>query len=136
MAKGISVQEAANRLTESGIRLGDRYARGAQGKGGKWLQGASAAQSNYEQGVQASIAKKSFSAGVQAAGSSAYDTGVQTKGVANWPTGMQFAGDKYVKNTQKFAQLWTAPLATPRGPRRSPANLKRVQENIDRFTKA
>ena len=136
MAKGISLQEAANRLTEAGIRLSDRYARGASGKGGRWLQGAGAAQSNYEQGVSASIAAKSYSKGVQGAGASSYDQGVQGKGVANWPTGMQFAGDKYVRKSQKFASLWNAPLATPRGPRRSPSNLKRMQENVDRFQKA
>lgn len=136
MAKGISLQEAANRLRDAGIRLGERYRQGATGKGGRWLQGASAAQTNYDQGVQQAIATKSFSKGVQGAGASAYDSGVQNKGVLNWGTGMQVGGEKYVRKTQKFAALWNTPLSTPRGPRRSPANLTRMSENVKRFQQA
>ncbi len=135
MAKGITVQEAQARHSDAGVRLGDRYRLGATGKGARWASGAGAAQQNYEQGVQASIAKKKFSAGVQAAGASAYDTGVQNKGVQNWGTGMQVSGDKYVKKVGRFASLWNQPLTTARGPRGSAANLKRMQENVERFSK-
>ena len=58
MAKNISPQEAAQRLTEAGLRLSDRYQRGTQGKGGKWFSGASGAEENYNQGVQQGIAAK------------------------------------------------------------------------------
>ncbi len=134
--KGISVQEAAQRLSDAGVRLSDRYAKGATGKGSKWASGAGGAEANYVQGVQEGIAKKRFSAGVAAAGPSAYDQGVQLKGVNNWGSGMQVAGDKYVRKTQKFASLWTQPLSTPRGARRSPNNVKRITENIARFQAA
>ena len=136
MPKGISVQEASARLTEAGIRLSDRYTRGASGKGGRWLTGASGAQANYDSGVQAAIAAKSYGKGVQGAGSTAYDTGVSTKGAANWPTGMQFAGPKYERKMQRFATLWNQPLTTPRAARRSPQNRQRMNENADRFQKA
>ncbi len=99
------------------------------------MQGASGAEANYNAGVQASIAAKKYGRGVQDAGAQSYDQGVQGKGVQNWPTGMQFAGDKYTRKTQKFAALWNAPLTTPRGARRSPANRARMAENIDRFQK-
>ena len=136
MPKGITVQEAAQRLAEAGVRLSDRYQRGASGKGGRWQSAAAGAETNYQQGVTEAIAKKSFSKGVSDAGAAAYDQGVSGKGVLNWPTGMQVAGDKYARKTQKFAGLWNQPLATPRGSRRSPANRKRIDENIDRFVRA
>src|SRR3990167_2729811 len=110
MSKGITVQEAAQRLTEAGARLSDRYARGTQGKGGRWLSGAGGAQTNYA-------------------------AGVQRKGVINWPQGMALGGDKYIKNAGAAAALWNQPLSTPKGPRRSAANKQRMAQNVDRFEK-
>ena len=135
MSKGITVQEAAQRLTEAGARLSDRYQRGTQGKGGRWLTGAGGAQGNYSAGVQASIAAGSFSKGVQRAGAGSYDAGVQRKGVINWPQGMALGGDKYARNTSAAAALWNQPLSTPKGPRRSAANKQRMAQNVDRFEK-
>mgnify|MGYP001618359383 CR=1 FL=1 len=136
MPKGISVQEAAQRLTEAGSRLSDRYTRGATGKGGKWQQGAAAAGQNYQQGVTEAIAQKRFEKGIAAATGAAYDAGVRDKGSINWPQGMALAGDKYVRKTQKFGSLWNQPLSTPRGARRSAANKTRMAENVTRFENA
>ena len=132
----VTLQEAQTRLEEAGLRLGDRYARGASGKGQKWASGAAAAEANYTEGVQRSIAQKRFSKGVSEAGPTSYDEGVRNKGAQNWPTGMQQAGPKYARKTAKFSQLWAQPLATPRAARRSPQNSKRILENIERFSKA
>lgn len=136
MPKGISPQEAANRLTSAGIQLGDRYKTGTQGKGSKQVAGALAAVDNFNKGIQEAIAKGSFAKGVQEAGPSAFDQGVLNKGVNNWGTGMQLSGDKYLKKIAKFIPLWNQALATPRGAKRSPNNLKRMTENVDRFVRA
>ena len=106
---------------------------GASGKGSKWLTRTSAAGANFQEGIQRALAAKSFDKGVAAAGASSYDEGVRNKGTLNWGTGMQAGGSKYEKKVQKFASLWSQELATARGSRRSPANLKRMQENVDRF---
>lgn len=129
----VSVEEAANRLEEAGINFADRYAKGVEGAGGKWHSAASKAGKNYEVGVTQAMQRDAFQKGIQEAGASAYDEGVRTKGVTNWPTGMQVAGAKYARKIQKFATLWDAPLATPKGARRSPQNIKRMQENAERF---
>jgi len=134
--KGISVAEAANRLTSAGIQFGDRYLKGASGKGGKWQSGASAAEGNYKEGVSKALASGAFGKGVSAAGASAYDQGVSQKGGLNWGTGMQAGGAKYQKNTAKFANLWTQPLSTPRGARGSANNMKRMSDNVARFQQA
>jgi len=48
---------------------------------------------------------------------------------------MQVGGGKYARKVAKVAGLWNQPLSTPRGPRRSPQNLQRMQQNIERFVK-
>lgn len=133
MAKNISPQEAADRLTEAGLRLTDRYSRGTQGKGQKWASGAAASEGNYEAGVQAAISAKRFGKGISAAGGAAYDEGVRNKGTNNWGSGLQMSGSKYIKKIQPYVALWSASLPTPRGAKGSPQNEKRVLDNIKRF---
>ena len=132
----ISLAEAQKRLEEAGSQFSGRYVDGASGKGSKWLSAAGQAEANFKQGMQEYLGKGSLARDMQAAGASAYDQGIATKGGLNWSTGMQTGGAKYAKNTQRFVPLWSASLATPRGSRRSPANLKRMTENVDRFSKA
>jgi len=136
MPRGISPAEAAARLSAAGSASQDRYQKGTAGKGNAWLSGASASEANYQAGVQAAIGKKKFSSGVQRAGATAYDQGVQNKGALNWSTGMQFASTNYQKGVQKVASLWNQPLSTPRGPKGSPNNLKRMTDNVQRFQQA
>lgn len=135
MARGISAQEAAKRLEQAGFNNQDRYQKGVSGKGSLWASRTSASEGNYVQGIQESITKKKFAKGVAEAGASGYEQGVTSKGVANWPTGMQQSGEKYSKKIAKFQPLWDQTLPTPKGNRRSPQNMKRIQENMDRFVR-
>lgn len=136
MPKNISPQEAARRLASAGFQFADRYADGVEGKGSEWQRGASAAEGNYTAGIQKALAEDAFSKGVSRAGATRYDDGVRTKGVQNWPTGMQLAEDRYIEGVAPFTGLWDAALPTPRGPKGSPANLKRMNENVQRFQNA
>jgi len=136
MPRNISPQEAAKRLSAAGFNFADRYQSGVSNKGSDWQRGASAAAGNYAAGIQKSLAENGFAKGVQRASASRYDEGVRTKGVNNWPTGMQLAENRYVEGVQPFANLWDAALPTPRGPKGSPANSKRMSENVGRFLAA
>lgn len=136
MAKGISLEEAARRLESAGTNFADRYEAGTRGKGGAWFSQASSAGKNFEAGIRRAITENKFEKGVREAGAESYEAGVRNKGVTNWPTGMSVAGEKYQRKTEKFSRLWGAALPTPRGARRSPNNLKRMAENVDRFIKA
>lgn len=136
MAKNISPQEAARRLSSAGFNFADRYQAGVEGKGSEWQRGASAASGNYTAGIQRALAENAFEKGVSRAGASRYDDGVRTKGINNWPTGMQLAEDRYIEGIQPFQGLWDAALPTARGPKGSPANLKRMTENVQRFQAA
>lgn len=136
MAKGVSLEEAAKRLEAAGTNFADRYEQGTRGKGGAWLENASKAGKNYDAGVKRAIAENKFESGVRSAGAEAFESGVRNKGVMNWPTGMSVAGEKYQRKTERFARLWNEALPTPRAARRSPQNLKRMQENVERFIRA
>lgn len=135
MGRGISAQDAASRLEQAGFNNQDRYQKGVSGKGSLWSSRTSAAEANWNTGIQEAVAKKKFTKGVAEAGPAGYDQGVTQKGVANWPTGMQQAGGKYQKKVAKFQPLWDQALPTPRANKRSPQNQKRIQENMDRFVR-
>ena len=136
MAKGITAQEASQRLAESSGVGASRYQRGTQGKGGKWVGAASQAGANFKVGMQEFLAKGDLGKAMQEAGASAYDTGVSQKGVGNYSTGVAIGAPKYATKVQKFAALWNQPLSTPKGAKRSQANLNRMTENAKRFSTA
>jgi len=136
MARNISAQEAARRLAGAGFTFADRYAQGVEGKGDEWQRGAAGSVANYAAGIQKALAEKAFERGVQRASANRYNEGVRTKGVNNWPSGMQLAESRYVEGVQPFTGLWDQTLPTPRGPKGSPNNLKRMSENVARFQQA
>ena len=133
MPKGITIQEAAQRLSDAGSRLTDRYLRGTSGKGQKWFQAASGATANFKAGISDPNIDKRWASGVSEAGASGYDQGVLNKGLNNWGTGLATAGDKYSRKVAKAATLWNQPLQAPKGPRRSASNQQRMVENYNRF---
>ena len=136
MAKGLTVIEAGQRLSESGFANTERYRRGVSGKGSRWVGAASAAEANFKTGMSEFMAKGSLAKAIQDAGSQAYQTGVDTKGVNNWGPGMSLGAPKYQSKVAKYAALWNAPLATPHGAKRSAANQSRMIENKARFEAA
>ena len=136
MSKGITAQEASQRLAESTSVGSSRYQRGTQGKGTKWVGASTQASANFKIGMQDFLAKGDLGKAMQEAGGAAYDTGVSQKGVGNYATGVAIGAPKYATKVQKFAAVWNQPLTTPRGPKRSPANLNRMTENAKRFQSA
>ena len=129
----ISIQEAKTRFQEAGISRSDRFEEGTRGKGAKWEGAKTRAKTNYAPAMAEALAKKAFDKGLDKASGSDYDKGIRDKGVGNWQTGMQTGDDNYAKGVAPFVGLWDADLATAKGPRRSAANIKRMNENVARF---
>jgi hypothetical protein len=132
----IDLETAKKRFQEAGITRSDRYATGTQGKGTKWNSAKARAKTNYAPAIQASLTNDSYGKGLDKATGQDYENGVATKGVNNWPVGMQASGEKFGAKIAKFVPLWGQELATPRGGRRSASNIKRMTENVARFTAA
>ena len=132
----ISAQEAASRFQSAGFERADRYQQGTEGKGSAWAGARSRAKANFTPAMQEALQKDAYGKGLDKADAGDYDRGIREKGVANWGTGMQAGATKYQERIQPFAGLWDQDLPTTRGPKRSSANLKRMNENVTRFIEA
>lgn len=134
MAKDL--QSAVEGFRDAGISQSESYRKGTQGKGSAWNSAKARAKTNFAPAMQEVLSKKTYDSGIDKASASDYDNGVQNKGVANWGVGMQASGDKYAKGVTPFVPLWSQSLTTARGAKRSASNIKRMTENVERFTKA
>ena len=109
---------------------------GTAGKGTVWEASKNRAKANFSPAMSIALSEDRYGKGLDGASSSDYDQGVRGKGKTNWSTGMQAAEPKYIKKIQKFVPLWSTALPTSGGGRRSPANLQRMSENVQRFIDA
>jgi hypothetical protein len=124
-------------LGKSGQRFEQRaamavpeYVDGVQGAT-DWEAKTVASQQTYEQGVQASIGKKSFSKGVRKAGNAKYQERATKKGAQRYPTGVAGAGSDWQRGWQPYGDAISALNLPPRGPRRSPQNRQRINAVLD-----
>ena len=127
---------AKARFSEAGFARSDRYEAGTRGKGSKWASTKERAKTNWAPAMQEALSKGAYGKGLDKADAGSYDSGIRDKGVNNWPSGMQASGEKFAKGVTPFVSLWNAELPTPAGGRRSPANIKRMTENVTRFITA
>lgn len=111
------------------------YTDGVKASGNDWQAGASAAEPNYEAGVQAAIGRKAFSKGVAKAGAGLYVERASTLGAQRYPTGVGAAGNRWAANSAPYLDAGRQPLRTPRRPRGDPGNAARSAEMSDRFHK-
>lgn len=129
----VSQAEAKRRFEDAGFSRSDRYQMGTEGKGSAWASSKARAKTNYGPAMQEVVSKDLYGKGLDKADAGDYDRGIRDKGVQNWGTGMQAGGEKYGQRIQPFVGLWDSSLPTPKGPRRSSANIKRMTENVQRF---
>lgn len=132
----VSVQEAVRRFESAGFERSDRYKVGTEGKGTAWNNSKSRAKTNFAPAMAAALQEDAYGKGLDKADGADYDRGIRDKGITNWGTGMQAGGTKYSSNITPFVPLWNQDLATARGPKRSANNIKRMTENVQRFTAA
>ena len=132
----VSVQEARKRFEDAGFQRADRYETGAKGKGSAWAAAKARAIVNFAPAMAEVLSRGLFATGLNKADATDYDSGITNKGVANWGTGLQAGGIKWEKRIGKFSSLWSAALPTAGGGRRSAANIKRMNENVQRFVTA
>lgn len=132
----VDVQTAQQRFADAGFARSDRYEQGTTGKGSAWNAAKARAKANWQPAIQEAISRDAFGKGLDKADAQDYENGVKNKGVPNWGTGLQAGAPKWGERVQKFSSLWNASLPTTRGPKRSSNNLKRMTENVQRFTEA
>lgn len=126
------IQEKFVRRTAS---AGTDYQAGVTNPRRDWATATKAAEGNYEQGVQASIAKKRFGTGVTKAGTARYQRGATEKGVARYPTGVAAGAQDYASAFEPFRAALASTTLPPRKARRDPSNLQRVNTVVNAMIK-
>ena len=116
---------------------GQEYTEGVQSPRRSWAGATQAAEGNYEQGVQASIARKSFGKGVAKAGDAKWKEKASTLGSARFASGVAAGESEYAKGFAPYLSAMAGLTLPPRGAKGSPQNLLRVAAvaNLNRSIK-
>jgi hypothetical protein len=96
---------------------------------------AIAAAPNYEEGISSAIADKRFEKGLAKSGKAGWLKGASGKGATNYPAGVRLAEADYQSGVQPYLSALDSITYPPRGPRRSPQNIARVQAVMDALGK-
>ena len=106
----------------------DTYVEGARNPRKPWAEATAAAESNYNEGISKSIAKKSFGKGVRKAGDSKHLQGIETKGASRYASGIAFGQAAYASGVAPYLQVIESISLPPRGVKGDPRNLERVSK--------
>jgi len=118
-------QLAAKFARNATAAAGD-YKSGVEQAGGDWESNTAGSEDNYQAGVQAAIARKSFGKGVRAAGSAKYVDRASKMGSQRYGPGVQNAQQDWAKGFAPVAQVIASVNLPPKGPKRSPQNQQRA----------
>jgi hypothetical protein len=103
------------------------YRDGVAGAGPDWEQKTKDSESNYEAGVQASIAGKRFGKGVAKAGAAKFTSRATTLGAQRYPSGVGAAEGAWSQGAQPYLQAIPNIAMPPRRPKGDPGNAARAQ---------
>lgn len=107
-------------------RSSDTYSEGVKNPRKSWKKATQAANSNWEQGTQQAISRKSFKAGVDKSSDETWQDGAINKGVSRYSAGVELGQANYEKGFAPFAQVIAATNLPERKPKGDPANITRV----------
>ncbi len=121
-----SLSDIANKFAEVTPLRANEYGEGVEKTTKDWANATEAAEEAYEAGVTAAMGRKAFGKGVQEAGTNKWKEGVRVKGKARFAAGVRIAGPAYEKGFKPYHDVIAGVTLPPRGPRRDPRNLERV----------
>ena len=137
MSQTKSLQDTASKWSRRASSAGQEYADGVNAPRRSWASATQAAETNYEQGVQASITRKAFGKGVAKAGDAKWKEKASTLGAARFGSGVTAAENEYSKGFAPYLSAMAGLTLPPRGAKGSPQNLLRVAAvaNLNRSIK-
>ncbi|MQY77895.1 MAG: hypothetical protein GH151_01670 [Bacteroidetes bacterium] len=107
-------------------RIAD-YEDGVRNPERDWEKETLDAEENYEAGIKASIANKSFSKGVRKAGTAKQKSASIIKGIPRWPEGIRGAVDAMESGMGPVVDVLSKLTLPPRYPTGDPRNIDRVK---------
>lgn len=104
----------------------NEYLEGVQNPRADWATQTKAAESNYDKGVTAAIARGAFGKGVSRAGTEKWQRNAIELGPSRYATGVQNAQSAYADGFAPYQAVIAALTLPKRGPKGSPENIQRV----------
>lgn len=126
MAKIKALDKIADKWTRVAGAAGAEYEEGVRNPRADWATETQKAETNYEQGVQASISRKAFGKGVKSAGTDKWQRNAIEKGPIRFTQGVQLSKKAYEDGFSPFRETIAALKLPPRGPKGDPKNILRV----------
>lgn len=121
-----SLQDTTSKWSRRAGSASQEYTEGVNSPRRPWAAATQAAEGNYEQGVQASIARKSFGKGVAKAGDAKWKERASSLGGARFASGVAASENEYSKGFAPYLSVLSSLQLPPRGAKGSPANIQRV----------
>ena len=135
MAKIASIDQIAEKWARVTPSRATDFEDGVRNPSVDWAQATSAAEGNYDSGVQAAIADKRFGKGVKKAGTAKWQDATLRKGISRWTQGVADGGAAYAAGFAPFQSAIAALTLPQRFARRDPRNLERVKAVVDLMIK-
>lgn len=104
-----------------------QYRDGVESPRLDWADATAAAADNWATGVQQATANKSFTKGVQRAGTERWKRMTLAKGVNRWGEGIQLAQADFANGFAPYREAIANLNLPPRFARRDPRNLERIR---------
>jgi len=121
-----SIEEIAKKWASVTPMRAEDYATGIRTPRTSWVSATVAAEKAYEDGVQQSIQRKSFSKGVKKAGDDKWSRKALVNGTQRWGPGVAEAMGDYAAGFAPYQAAIAACVLPPRYARRDPRNMARV----------
>ena len=126
---GLKVRSAAasaKRFVQRASAASTDYVEGVKNSGDEWERNTLAGKGNWQAGVTQAAARDAFGKGVSASGGKYYQERAAQLGGARFASGVAASEANYVEGVAPYtAAIANADLG-PRGPRGSPENLQRA----------
>jgi len=103
------------------------YEEGVRNPSKDWEKETTDAESRYEDGIKASIARKAFGKGVRRVGTAKQKAATILKGIVRWPEGVRIAEPDMERGMEPVVSVLEALTLPPRYPTGDPRNLERVK---------
>jgi hypothetical protein len=107
------------------------YEAGVRQPMSDWATNAAAAEQNYQQGINAAIARKAFSKGIREAGTEKWQRKAIQKGAARYSQGVSMGVQEYSEGFKAVHDTLSRLTLPARGAKGDPKNLERVRAVVN-----
>lgn len=123
-----NVTASATKWADNAARASDAYAQEAAASADTWATNTQASADNFGAAISAPGIKDRFRRGVAKAGAAKYKRKIEDVAKARFGPGVAAAESDYSTNVEPFLTTIAALTLSPRKPKGSPENYRRVEE--------